>query len=189
MCPRHHPSFCACNTAWIVPELLDSKGPSHYVWFLHAKQRLLGQNYKYLICPRPHLSFCANREISITITSLYGSQPSSVNSGHAKQRLIGPEKQVSMGPQTSQVVMCLQNSVISTRITCLYGSQPLSVIFACKTAWFALELLGLYVGPNLHLLFSACKTACLASELLVWMGSNPHLSFLNEKQRLLDQNN
>ena len=34
--------------AWLAPESLVSKGPSPNLWFLHAKQRLLDQNYKFL---------------------------------------------------------------------------------------------------------------------------------------------
>ena len=33
------------------------------------------------------------------------------------------------------------------------------------------------MGPRPHLRFSVCKTACLASELLVSMGPSPHLCF------------
>ena len=33
------------------------------------------------------------------------------------------------------------------------------------------------MGPRPHLWFSVCKTACLASELLVSMGPSPHLCF------------
>ena len=46
MCPRYHVSFCACNPAWLAPELLVSMGPSPFLWLLHAKQRFLEQNYK-----------------------------------------------------------------------------------------------------------------------------------------------
>ena len=66
--------------------------------------------------------------------------------------------------KTSPVVLCKQYSVISTRMTCLYGSQPFSLVFACKTAEFG-------------------------AELQVSMGPRPHLSFLDAKQRLFDQNN
>ena len=44
------------------------------------------------------------------------------------------------------------------------------------------------MGPRPHLWFSACTTACLASELLVSMDSSPPLWFLHAKQRLLDPN-
>ena len=40
------------------------------------------------------------------------------------------------------------------------------------------------MGPRTHLRFSACKTACLASELLVSMDPSPYLWFLHVKQRL-----
>ena len=34
------------KTASLAPELEVSMGPSPHLWFLHAKQRLLDQNYK-----------------------------------------------------------------------------------------------------------------------------------------------
>ena len=43
------------------------------------------------------------------------------------------------------------------------------------------------MGPRHHLSFCACKTACLASEILVSIGPSPHLLFLHAKQRHLDQ--
>ena len=42
--------------------------------------------------------------------------------------------------------------------------------------------------PILHLRFFAFKTAPLAPELQVSIGSSPHLCFFQAKQRLLDQN-
>ena len=66
--------------------------------------------------------------------------------------------------QTSPVVLCMHYSVISTRMTCLYISQPFPLAFACKTTTFG-------------------------AELQVSMGPRPHLSFLEAKQRLFDQNN
>ena len=73
-------------------------GPSHHQWFLHAKQRLLDQNYNI---PRvPYLTYgflYSNCEFSIRIASLYGSQPSSVIFAF-KTATLAPELQVSMGP-------------------------------------------------------------------------------------------
>ena len=66
------------------------------------------------------------------------------------------------GPQTCPFVLCMYNSVLSIRNTCLYWSQTSSVVFACKTAR-------------------------LAPELLVSMVPRPHLWILIAKQRLLDQ--
>ena len=187
MGPRHHLSFCAFTTAGLTSELLVSMGPSPLQWFLLTKS-----------------------VISIRITSLYGSQPSCLVFG-CKAATFWPKKQVSMGPshnlwfyacktewlapelqvsmglsprlcflhakqglwtritslygsQTSPVILRMQNSVINTRVTSLYESQPSSVVFGCKTAT---------LGPD----------------LLVSMGSSPHLWFLQEKQRLLDSNN
>ena len=110
--------FCAWKPMqlWLVPEIACLYGSWNSLCdFLHAK----------------HRAFC------IRITSLYGSQSSSVVSVHSKQRLIGTSEITNLyESQTSLVVLCRQYSVISSRITCLYGSQPLSVIFACKTATF-----------------------------------------------------
>ena len=44
-------SFGAWKTAWLSPELLVSMGSSPHLWLLHAKQRLLDQNYKSLWVP------------------------------------------------------------------------------------------------------------------------------------------
>ena len=73
-----------------------------------------------------------NNVISIRITSLYGSQPSSVVFA-CKTSTLGPEVQVSMGPRLH---LCF---------------------FAIKTASLALEL-QVSIGPSPHLLFCACKT-------------------------------
>ena len=48
MGPRYDLSLFACTTACLASELLVSMGPSLHLWFLHAKQRLLDQNYKSL---------------------------------------------------------------------------------------------------------------------------------------------
>ena len=74
------------------------------------------------------------------------------------------------------VALCMQYSVIRTRNTCLYGSQPLSVVFACKTAWFALEW-QVYMGSSYHVWFCACKTATLGPAMQVCMGPRSHLWF------------
>ena len=48
MGPRPHLWFSAIKTATLAPELQVSIGPNPHLWFLHAKQRLLDQNYKSL---------------------------------------------------------------------------------------------------------------------------------------------
>ena len=114
----------ACKTATFGPELQVSMGPSPHLRILHAKQRLLNQNYMSLWVPTLICGFCMqNSEVRTRITSLYGSLPSSVvlcihNSD------IMTRKTSLHGSQTSPVLLCMQNNVISIRITCVYGFQP-----------------------------------------------------------------
>ena len=59
MSSRQDLSFCVCKTACLAPELLVFIGHSPHLWFLHAKQRILDKNYKYvwvpdLTCPFVH---------------------------------------------------------------------------------------------------------------------------------------
>ena len=63
-----HLSFSACKSAWLAPKLLVSMGPSHNLSFLCMQ----------------------NSVISTCITSLYGSQPSSVVFA-CKTATFGPE--------------------------------------------------------------------------------------------------
>ena len=74
----------------------------------------------------------------------------------------------------------MKNNVISIRNTSLYWSQPSSVVFACKTATFGLEL-QVSMGPRLRLLICASEIAQLALEILISMGPSPHLWFLHAK--------
>ena len=77
--PRSHLSFFACKTVRLAPELLVSMGSSPHLWILHAKQRLLDQNYKSLWDPDLTYGFCIqSSHFSTRIASLYASQPSSV---------------------------------------------------------------------------------------------------------------
>ena len=186
MDPRHNLSFCARKTAWLAPEFLVSTCPSPDLWFLHAKQRLLEQNYKSLWVPDLTCRFvnAKQRDLHQNDKSIW--VPALICAFfHAKQRLM--TRLTSLyGSLPSHVILCMQNSVISIRKTSLYGSQPLSVVSAFKTLTFGAEL-QVSVGPRPHLSFCACKTAWLASDLLVSIGLSPHLWFLYAKQRLVDQ--
>ena len=175
MCPRPLLPFCACKTVWLASELLVSMGPSPYLW-------LLKQNYKSL-CPRPHLSFCAwktawfsqewqvhmgssphlsflfffiqNSDFGTRLTSLYGSQTSSVvMSTH--NSVLSPRIKRLYGFQPSHVVLCMQISDFSTWITSLCWSQLSSVVFACKTATFVRAYKSLGV-PDLNCRFVHAK--------------------------------
>ena len=80
-----------------------------------------------------------NSVISTRISSLYGSQPSSVVLCIHNSDIMTRINSL-YGSQTSPVVLGMQNSVISTRNTSLYESQPSSAVFACKTAALGPEL-------------------------------------------------
>ena len=112
ICPRHDLSFCAWKTATLAPQLLVSMCPSPHLWFLHAKQRILDQNFKSLWVPALICGFCMpNSEFWPRITSLYGSQ-------------------------TSPALLCNQNGVICTRISSLYWFQPSSVVLCLQNSDF-----------------------------------------------------
>ena len=117
----------AFKTATLAPELQISKGPSSHLCFLFAKQPLLGQNYKSLWVPDiTAVVLCMpNNVISIRITSLCGSQPSSVALA-CKTASFGSEILVSMGP------------------------RPHLTFCAWKTTWLVAELL-VSMGPTPHL--------------------------------------
>ena len=50
-CPRTYLSFCACKRASLASERLVSMSPSTHLWFLHAKQSILDQNYNSVRVP------------------------------------------------------------------------------------------------------------------------------------------
>ena len=185
---------------------------SPHLWFLHAKQCILDQNFKSLWVPALICGFCMpNSEFWHRITSLYGShtspslvcnqngvictrisslywfQPSSVILCLQNSDFMNRHTNL-YGSQISSVVLSTHNRVLSTRIKRLYWSQPSSEVFAWKPAAFGPKL-HVSMGPRTHPWFSACKTACLASELLVSIDPSPHLWFLHSKQRILYPNN
>ena len=124
--------------------------------------------------------------ISIRITSLYGSQPSSVVYA-CKTATLGPESQASMGPTPHLWFFAFKTVPLAPELQVSVGPSPHLLFCACKTKWLASELL-VSMCPRPHLSFCACKTTWLASELLVPMVPSPHLWFLQAKERLVDQN-
>ena len=132
MGPRPHLWFWAHITASLTQEKKTLLVPALTCGFVHAKQRLLGLNYKSLRVKDITCRFCMQNSAFWTrVTSLYGS--------HAWP-----------------VVLCMYNSGLNIRITSLYGSQPSSVVFACKTAWLASESL-VSMGPSPHVWFLDAK--------------------------------
>ena len=68
------------KTATLVQESQVSLGPNHYLWFCAFKTAALESELLVSMGPSPHLWLLCiqNNVISIRITSLNGSQPSSV---------------------------------------------------------------------------------------------------------------
>ena len=112
MSPRHNLSFCAWKTVWLAPGKLGSMCPSRHLWFLHAKQRTLDQNFKPLWVRALICGFCMqNSDFLTRIISLYGSH-------------------------ISPVLLCMQNRLIWTWIASLYGFQPSSVVLCMQNGEF-----------------------------------------------------
>ena len=133
------PAPFACKTAHFGPEYQVSMGPSPHLWFLHAKQRVLEQNYKYLCFTALICDFCIHNSAFWTrISSLYGSQTSSVVLSTHNCVLNTRIRRLYVF-QPLLVVLYRQKSDFSTWIASFYGSQPSSVFFACKTATFGPE--------------------------------------------------
>ena len=152
---RHNLSFCACKTAWFTLEWQVYMGSS------------------------PHLCFSMqNSDFVIRLTSLYGSQISSVVlSTH--NRVLSTRIKRLYGFQPSPVVLCMQNINFSTWITslygfqtsmqtsdfwteiaCLYGSQNSPVIFCMQNSVPSFRIASLYGSQPSSVVF-ACKTAIL----------------------------
>ena len=141
---RPHLSFCAFKTACLPLKLLVSICPRQHLCIFANKSAWHTSPYVFLTSPM--YLWMQNRVLSTRITSLYGSQPSSVVFA-CKTETLGPELQVSMGPRPHLSFcackrawlspeflvsmdpiphlwfLCIPNSDFLTRITCLYGSQ------------------------------------------------------------------
>ena len=129
--------------------------------FMHVKKRDKHQNYKSLRVPALICDFCMqNSDFWTRITSLYGSQPSSMFFAGI-QRLLDQNYKSLWVPAHIDV-------------------------FCRHTATFGPEL-QVYLWPRPHQSFCACKIVWLAPELLVSMGPSRQLWFLHAKQRYLDQ--
>ena len=197
---RPHLSLCACKTARLAPELLVSMGHCPHLWFLHAKQGLLDQNYKSLLVSAFISGFCMqNRrdlhqiDKSIWVPAIISDFESlcfpALICGFWQQNSdFWTSIQVSMGTRSHLSFCAWKTAWLAQELLVSMGSSPHLWFCAFKTATLGPKL-HVSVVPRPHLWISACKTACLASELLVSMGPSPHLWFLHAKQRLLDTNN
>ena len=152
-----------------------------------------------------------NGVISIRITSLYGSQRSSVVF-ISKTAHYGQEILVSLGPRPYLSFCSCKTAWFAPEWQVCMGSSPHLWFCACKTAtlgpdvqicmgrrshlWFwalikaclVQEQKG-HIGFRPHLWFCARKTVTLGLELQISVGPRPHMWFLHAKQRHQDQNN
>ena len=139
-----------------------------------------------------------NSVLNIRITSVYGSQPSSVVFAF-KTATLWPQLHMSLGPRSHlrpsacKPVCLASESLVSIgpsphllvlhakqrlwiRITNLYGSQTSPVVLCMQSSMIRNRNTCLYCSQPLSLVFS-CKTAPFGAELQVCMGPSLHLSF------------
>ena len=128
-----------------------------------------------------------NSVISIRITSLYESHPSSVVFTF-KTAHYGPELLVSMGPRPYLSFCACKTATLGPDLQVCMGPRPHLRFWALITGCLAQEQKD-YNGSRPQLWFCTCKTATLGLELQVSVGPRPQLWILHAKQRLLDQNN
>ena len=118
--------------------------PSPHLWFLHAKQRILDQNFKSLWVPALISGFCMpNSEFWPRIASLYGSQTSPAFLCNQNGVICTTTSSVYWF-QPSSVVLCLQISDFRTRLTSLYGSQTSSVVLRTHNSVLSTRIKRLY---------------------------------------------
>ena len=127
-----------------------------------------------------------NSDFKTGLTSLYGSQTSSVGLSTHNSVLSSRIKRL-YGFQPSPVVLSMKNSNFRTKIACLYGSMTSPVVLCMQNSVPSIGITSLYESQPSSVVFG-CKTATLGPDLQVSMGSSPHLWFLHAKQRLLDPN-
>ena len=149
----------ACKPATFGAELQFSIGPRPHMPFCAWKTALFSPERQVYMGSSPHL-FCSfffihNSDFGTRLTSLYGSQTSSVVMS-TYNSVLSPRIRSLYGFQPSRVVLCMPISDFSTWITSLYWSQPSSVVFACKTATFVPAYKSLWV-PDLNCRFVHTK--------------------------------
>ena len=144
---------------------------------------------------------------STWITSVYGSQPSSVvfagntaclasellvsmgPSPHVrffdtKQRLLDPNKKSLWLPNINLSFCACKWGVFSTWITSVYGSLTWTVVLCMQRSVISTWITSLYGSLPSCAVFG-CKTATYGLEWLCYMGSSHHLCFASCKTATL----
>ena len=161
-------------------------GLSPYLWFLHAKQRLLTELQVSMVT-RPHLSLCACKTAWLAPELLVSIGPSPhLWFLYAKQRLLDQNYKSLWVPdltcrfvhansvtrtrktclcesQTSSVALSTPNSVLSTRVSRLYGFQPSPVVLCMQNSDFRSRITSL-CGSQIPPVVFPCKTATSGPE-------------------------
>ena len=140
MGPRYDLSFCACTTACLASELLVSMGPSLHLWFLHAKQRLLHQNYKSLWVPHLTCRFVHAKQRNYHQNYLSLWVPALICGFCMQNSDFWTRITNIYGYHISPVVFCMQISAICSRMTSLYGFKSSSVVLCMQKATFGPDL-------------------------------------------------
>ena len=125
--------------------------------------------------------------LSTRINILYWFQPSSLCFFFMQNSDFMTRLTSLYGSQTSSVVLSTHNSVLSTRINRLYWFQPSPVVLCMQNIDFRTRITSLCGSKTPPVVF-ACKIAPLGLQLQVSMDPSPPLWFLHAKQRLLDPN-
>ena len=117
--------------------------PSPHLWFLHAKQRLLDQNYKSLWVSHLTCRFVRAKQRDLHQNNLSQWVPALI-CGFWMQNNDFWTRLISLyGSQTSSVVLSSHNSVLSTRVSRLYWFQPSPVILCMQISGFRTRITSL----------------------------------------------
>ena len=127
------PSFgvFACKTSTLGPKLQVSMIRRSHQWFFAFKTASLAPELQVSMGPSPHLWCMENNENSIRITSLYGSQTSSVVFA-SKTTTLGTELQVSMGPSRHLLFFTYKTVPLASELPFSMGPSSLLWFFQAK---------------------------------------------------------
>ena len=127
-----------------------------------------------------------NSVLSTRLSRLYGFQPSPVV--FCMENIAFWTRITSLWVQDPTCGFCMQNSDFWTTITSLYGTPTWPVVLCMYISVLSIRNTSLYWFQSSSVVF-ASKTTWLAPELIVSMCPSPRVWFLDAKQRHLDRNN
>ena len=153
-----------------------------------CKTVTFGPEIQVFICPRPQLSFCACKTgWFATEWQVYMGSSRHLWFLHSKQRLLDQNTSLP-GPQTSSVVLCIQNSDFKTRIPWLYGSQPLSVVLCIQKSDIRTRI-ACHYGSHTSPVILCLENGVPSIRITSLCGLQPSSVVFGCKTSILDQNN